>query len=99
MVSEFTTRYSPGPAFAAARKLEEQEGFREQVRWWKEQEAAKRMRMVGVLALSPDSVVVVFLTGDFGEAHALATSAPFVSAGVLTAQTMSGGIRRCVPPT
>jgi uncharacterized protein YciI len=96
---EFTTIYSPGPAFVAGRKLEEQDHFAGQVRWWKEHERARRMRLIGVPAQNPDTVVVVWYAESFDAAHALAAAAPFVAAGLLTVRTAPGGVNRCAPRT
>lgn len=97
MASEFTTLLSPGPAFVAGRKLEEQAGFQDQVAWWKEQQAARRMKVVGIPATSPDSVLIVEYAESFEAAHDLATSAPLVVSGVLAARTVPGGVNRCAP--
>ena len=97
MTQEYTAIYSPGPAFIAGRKLEEQDGFAAQVRWWKEQEAARRMRLIGVRAENPDTVVVVCFVESFDAARALAASAPFVGAGLLAVRTAPGGVNRCAP--
>jgi uncharacterized protein YciI len=99
MTLEFTTVYSPGPAFVAGRKLEEQDGFAGQVGWWKEQQSARRMRLIGVPAQNPDTVVVVWYAESFDAAHALAAATPFVAAGLLTVRTAPGGVSRCAPRT
>jgi hypothetical protein len=98
MTSEFTTLLSPGPAFVAGRKLEEQAGFQDQVTWWKEQQAARRMKLIGNPSSDLDSVVIVEYADTFERAHGLATSAPLVASGVLVARTFPGGVNRCAPP-
>lgn len=98
MTREFTTLLSPGPAFVEGRKLEEQAGFQDQVKWWKEQQAARRMKLVGNPASDLDSVVIVGYADTFELAHGLAISAPLVVAGVLLARTFPGGVNRCAPP-
>ena len=99
MTREFTTLLSPGPAFVAGRKLEEQAGFQDQVTWWKVQQAARRMKLVGNPLSDLDSVVIVGYADSFEAAHALATSSPLVASGVLLARTFPGGVNRCAPRT
>ena len=98
MAEGFTTIYSPGPAWEAGKKLEEQAGFPEQLRWWKSLAKDGRLKMTGILAERPDVVVVAVYGADAAEVDALVASTPWVLSGRMRAATTPGEPRPCGPP-
>ena len=86
----FTTVYKPGPAWVGGSELTEHPGWDENLAYWRRMERDHGMGIVGVLATDPKTVVVVWRTGVLREVERLATAAPFVLSGVLSALTCEG---------
>lgn len=91
----FMTVYRPGDSWVSGLELTEQADWAENLAYWQRMQREHGMQMVGVSLSKPDHVVVSWPNGSAESIEGLASSAPMVVSGVLSATTGPGGPEEC----